>query len=317
MGTPDFAVLPLKRLYEEGHDIAAVVTQPDRPKGRHGELSAPPVKIAATELSLPVLQPDKASEPSFIAQIRELDPEVIVVAAYGQILKPELLSLPKRGCINIHASLLPRWRGASPIAMSIISGDSKTGITTMYMEEGLDTGDILLQESIPIEADDTEGSLTEKLSVLGAELICRTLCRLSEGSLRPLPQADTGIPSTYAGLMKKSDGELDFSRDALEAERRVRGLYPWPGAFVRIDGKTLKIHSCLYIPEEGLSVSLKALSEGCLRAEEDGIYLRFSKGGLRLIEIQLEGKKRMAAEEFLRGSRSFIDGARCEAKKEV
>ena len=309
MGTPDFAVPPLKRLHENGFDIAAVVTQPDKPKGRHGELSMPEVKRAALELGIPVMQPDKASDPEFIGEIRAMDPDVIVVAAYGQILKPELLSIPLHGCINIHASLLPRWRGASPIAMSIMEGDAKTGVTTMYMEEGLDTGDILLQEETPIRDDDTTGILTERLSEMGAGLIVKTLLELEKGSLKPVSQEASGIPSTYAHMLKKEDGRLDTSRSSEELERRIRGLTPWPGAFTHIGDRLFKIHEAEALSEGELSGDISAISPGSLFDHEGKLCLRCGSGALRLISVQLEGKKRMSAEEFLRGQRNLIEKA--------
>lgn len=307
MGTPDFAVPALEMLHREGFDIAAVVSQPDKPKGRHGELSMPDVKKKALELGLTVLQPQKASDPGFIDTVRAMEPDAIVVAAYGQILKPELLSVPRLGCINIHASLLPRWRGAAPIAMSIVAGDQETGVTTMYMEEGLDTGDILLQASTPIDKKDTAGSLTDRLSHMGAELIVKTLRLLSEGQIKPIRQDDTGIESTYAHMLKKEDGDLELSCSSEELDCRIRGLSPWPGAFTRLSGKMFKIHEAEPLSEAELSPELRAMETGTFGIYEGRLYIRCGSGALRLLEVQLEGKKRMPAEEFLRGSRSLIE----------
>ena len=307
MGTPDFAVPALEMLHREGFDIAAVVSQPDKPKGRHGELSMPEVKKKALELGLTVLQPQKASDPDFIDTIRAMEPDAIVVAAYGQILKPALLSVPRLGCINIHASLLPRWRGAAPIAMSIVAGDEETGVTTMYMEEGLDTGDILLQDSTPIDKRDTAGSLTDRLSHMGAELIVKTLRLLSEGQIKPIPQDGTGIESTYAHMLRKEDGDLELSCSSEELDCRIRGLSPWPGAFTRLSGKMFKIHEAEPLPEVELSPELRAMEAGAFGINDGRLYIRCGSGALRLLEVQLEGKKRMPAEEFLRGSRSLIE----------
>ena len=307
MGTPDFAVPALEMLHREGFDIAAVVSQPDKPKGRHGELSMPEVKKKALELGLTVLQPQKASDPDFIDTIRAMEPDAIVVAAYGQILKPALLSVPRLGCINIHASLLPRWRGAAPIAMSIVAGDEETGVTTMYMEEGLDTGDILLQASTPIDKRDTAGSLTDRLSHMGAELIVKTLRLLSEGQIKPIPQDGTGIESTYAHMLRKEDGDLELSCSSEELDCRIRGLSPWPGAFTRLSGKMFKIHEAEPLSEAKLSPELRAMEAGAFGIHDGRLYIRCGSGALRLLEVQLEGKKRMPAEEFLRGSRSLLE----------
>ena len=317
MGTPDFAVPPLRRLHQEGHELIAAVTQPDKPKGRHGELSMSDVKKAALELSVPVLQPVKASDPDFIESIRALRPDAIVVAAYGQILKKELLDIPPMGCINIHASLLPRWRGASPVAASIMAGDEYTGVSTMLMDAGVDTGDILLQERTAIGPDDTAGSLTDRLSEMGAELLIRTLEGLLAGRLSPIKQESTGIASTYAGIMRKEQGDLDFSLSSEAAERQVRGLSPWPGAFTHIGGKLYKIHRAEALKEEGSGASAegsickkeKAQEPGQICIHEDQLLIRCGEGFLKLLEVQLEGKKRMSSEEFLRGSRELLEKA--------
>ncbi len=316
MGTPDFAVPPLRRLHQEGHELIAAVTQPDKPKGRHGELSMSDVKKAALELSVPVLQPIKASDPDFIESIRELRPDAIVVAAYGQILKKELLDIPPMGCINIHASLLPRWRGASPVAASIMAGDEYTGVSTMLMDAGVDTGDILLQERTAIGPEDTAGSLTDRLSEMGAELLIRTLEGLEEGKLKPTKQESTGIAFTYAGIMKKEQGDLDFSLSSEAAERQIRGLSPWPGAYTHIGGKLFKIHRAEALTDTDkkagdilAAYGEKGLEPGRICILEDQLFIRCREGFLRLLEVQLEGKKRMSSEEFLRGSRELLEKA--------
>ena len=316
MGTPAYAVKPLEALYRAGYEIAAVVTQPDKPKGRHGELSMPEVKQKAQELGLMVLQPLKASEPGFIDEIRALEPEAIVVAAYGQILKPELLELPRLGCINLHASLLPRWRGASPIAAAIMAGDEFTGITVMQMDAGIDTGDILMQEKLPIGPEDTTESLTDKLSELGARLIVSSLSELQEGKIVPVRQEDVDIPYTYAKILKKEEGELSPELSPIEAERRIRGLTPWPGAYMHIKGKLFKIYKAQLLEGTGAKGDTKdqkardigdSKEAGSLFALDDGLYLSLKGGSLRLLEVQLEGKKRMSAADFLRGSRGFLE----------
>ena len=249
MGTPDFAAINLEYIYRAGHELAAVVSQPDKPIGRHSELKPTDVKRKALELGISeILQPQKASDPEFIARIRELKPDVIVVTAYGRILKKELLDIPKYGCINVHASLLPRWRGAAPIQWSIIEGDRETGVTAMQMSEGLDTGDILLSRKLTPAADETGGSLFDKLATLGGELICDTLKALEEGTLKPVPQDDK--LATYAKQLTKDMGNIDWSKDAVSIERLIRGLYPWPGTYTYCNGRMLKIHKAALASED-------------------------------------------------------------------
>ncbi len=239
MGTPQFAVLPLLSLVEAGHEVVAVVTRIDKPAGRGRALAAPAVKRAALERGLTVYQPKRVREPEFIETLRALGPDVIVVAAYGQILPREILTLPKYGCINIHASLLPAYRGAAPINWAIIRGETETGITIMQMDEGMDTGAILLQESIPIDPEDTAGTLTEKLSQLGAKMITTALPLIDSGKLTPTAQDSS--KATLAPLLKKEDGLIDWERSAQEIHNRVRGMSPWPGAYTFLDGKIVKI----------------------------------------------------------------------------
>ena len=249
MGTPDFAAINLEYIYRAGHELVAVVSQPDKPIGRHSELKPTDVKRKALELGISeILQPQKASDPEFIARIRELKPDVIVVTAYGRILKKELLDIPKYGCINVHASLLPRWRGAAPIQWSIIEGDRETGVTAMQMSEGLDTGDILLSRKLTPAADETGGSLFDKLATLGGELICDTLKALEEGTLKPVPQDDK--LATYAKQLTKDMGNIDWSKDAVSIERLIRGLYPWPGTYTYCNGRMLKIHKAALASED-------------------------------------------------------------------
>ena len=231
MGSPDFALSTLRALHEN-YSVVGVVTQPDRAAGRGRELKSPPVKTLALELGIPVIQPEKLREPEAMEQLRAWSPDVIVVAAFGQILRQDVLDLPKFGCINVHASLLPRWRGAAPINAAILHGDEETGITIMKMDAGLDTGPILTQRSVRIQPDETAGSLFETLSQLGADLLLDTLPGYISGEIKPRPQPEEG--ATYAGMLKKEDGLLDFSRPAEELERKVRAFNPWPGHLFRL-----------------------------------------------------------------------------------
>ena len=309
MGTPDFAVSTLDALYTAGHEIAAVVSQPDKPRGRHGELSPGPVKARAIELGIPVLQPVKARDEVFIQRIREISPELIVVTAYGQILKKELLDIPKYGCINVHASLLPRWRGAAPIQWSIIEGDSITGVTTMLMDEGLDTGDMLLKKEVEIDPKETGGSLFEKLSKAGGELIAETVELLQSGGLVRKKQDDS--LSTYASMLDKHMGKISWERGADEIERLIRGLDPWPSAYTSFNKKILKLWSGEVLKEEELPAEAEDLVRNAkagavVSASERGLIVKTGKDFLKINELQPEGKKRMKAEEFLRGNRIAV-----------
>jgi methionyl-tRNA formyltransferase len=294
MGTPQFAVPPLNALRVAGHEIAGVFTRTDKPSGRGRVLTAPPVKIAAREAGFPVHQPRRVRDPETVALLRELNPEAIIVAAYGQILPPEILALPKYGCINIHASLLPSYRGAAPINWAIIRGDANTGITIMQMDAGMDTGAILLQESMPIDRKDTAGTLTEKLSQLGAKLIIASLDRIGSGML--VPSAQDAARATMAPLLKKEDGLIDWTLPALEIHNRVRGLSPWPGAYTFFGGKLIKIIE---------SEVRQGSGEPGVLTDEGGKQLSVGTGAgmLGILSIQPEGKKPMTAEEFLRGHR--------------
>lgn len=306
MGTPDFAVPALKALKEAGHEILLAVSQPDRPVGRHMELKPTPVKEAALSLGIPVRQPEKATDPEFIEEIRALSPDVMVVAAYGKILRPQLLSIPKYGCINIHGSLLPRWRGAAPIQWSVIEGDEKTGNTIMYMAEGMDTGDILMQQEIPIEDEDTGGSLFDKLAGMSGPLIVEALDLLEAGAL--VPQKQDESKATYAPQLTKEMGELDLSMERRKVFDRIRGLYPWPGTFMKTGGKLLKIHRAA-MPDSSEEDRLKKAADvpaGTFAAGKDRLYLKCGDGFLRLLTVQAEGKKAMDAADFLRGSRQAL-----------
>ena len=294
MGTPQFAVLPLLSLVEAGHEIVAVVTRIDKPAGRGRVLAAPAVKRAALERGLSVYQPKRVREPEFIETLKTLGAEAIVVAAYGQILPTEILTLPKYGCINIHASLLPRYRGAAPITWAIVRGETETGNTIMQMDEGMDTGAILMQERIPIDPKDTAGTLTEKLSIQGAQLITTALPLIAAGKLAPKTQDSSR--ATLAPLLKKEDGRIDWERGALEIHNRVRGMSPWPGAYTVLDNKIVKI-----IETEAMDGS--AEPGRLLEKNGDTLFAGTGSGLLQLLAIQPEGKKPMSAAEFLRGHR--------------
>ena len=294
MGTPDFAVRPLKKIYEAGHEIVGVYTQPDAWKGRSKKLQPSDVKKAALELGLNVIQPEKLRESSAVEELRSLAPDIIVVAAYGQILSEDVLNIPKYGCINIHASLLPKYRGASPIEASIINGDEKTGITIMYMAKGLDTGDIISQEEVEIGLHNTE-TLTVKLSEVGAELVVKTISDIENGSAARTPQDDS--ESSYCGKLDKSMGQLDFSKSAAELERLVRGLYPWPCAYMTLDGKNLKIIDSEITDVKDESVQIGAVCE----VTKKYFVIRCSEGGLKIKKLQPEGKKPMDTVAFLNG----------------
>lgn len=299
MGSPDFA-LPTLRALAEHFNVVGVVTQPDRPAGRGRKLVPPPVKALAQELGIPVIQPERLHKaPEAMAQLRAWSPDVIAVAAFGQILKPDVLELPPHGCVNVHASLLPRWRGAAPINAAILHGDRETGITIMQMDVGLDTGPILAQRAIPIGEVDTAGTLFTKLADLGAELLVETLPRYLNGEITPQPQDDA--QATYAPMLKKSDGELDFTRPAAELARRVRAFNPWPGTYLQWNGKPLKIHAAHPAEEvESPGAGVRSIHNGFPAVGT-------SQGLLVLDTIQPQGKRPMPGDAFLRGARGWVD----------
>ena len=295
MGSPDFSLSAL-RLLAENYQVVGVVTQPDRASGRGRELKAPPVKTLALELNIPVIQPEKLREPEAMQQLREWNPDLIVVAAFGQLLKKEVLDLPKYGCINIHASLLPRWRGAAPINAAILAGDEETGITIMKMDVGLDTGPMLAIKKIRIRRDDTAGSVFQALSKLGANLLIETLPNYLTGNITPTPQPEEG--STYAPMLKKQDGQLDFTRPAVELERRVRAMNPWPGAWFEWNGNVLKVARASVSEAKGLGIGSRFTVEG-------RPAVMSADGALVLDEVQPAGKKAMPGKSFLSGARDW------------
>lgn len=293
MGTPAFAVPSIEALARAGHDIALVVTQPDRPKGRGRKLEQPPVKVRANELGIPVFQPERIRKPEAVEAVAAARPDVIVVAAFGQILPKAVLDIPPKGCINIHASILPGYRGAAPINWAIIRGEQKTGVTIMKMDIGMDTGDMLMVEEEPIRPDDTAGTLTGRLSGLGAEMIVKALAELEAGRLKGIPQ-DNG-KATYAPMLKKEMGLIDWSKPAAEIERLVRGLDPWPGAYTMRGGETLKVWSA------AAGAGRNSVPGEVAGAGREGITVCSGDGALVIKEVQAAGGRRMPVFEYLAG----------------
>ena len=295
MGTPDFAVPALLAIHKAGHNISLVVTQPDRPSGRGRKLKATPVKASALNLGLKVVQPASVKETDFIHQIKSLMPEFLVVTAFGQILSPKLLAIPKYGAINIHASLLPKYRGPAPIQWAIINGENETGITTMQMNEGLDTGDILLMEKTAIDRTDTAETLHDRLAEMGARLIIKTLDQWGKDTLPPLAQDHS--QATYAPLLKKKDGRMDWGKPANRLDRFIRGMTPWPGAFTFYDDNRVKIFSSLPIEQHA-----DAPPGTVIKGFEDELRVATGDGVLLIQELQGASGKRMNIRDFLRGN---------------
>ena len=301
-GTPGFAVPTLEALLAAGHEVALVVSQPDRPVGRGQQLTAPAVKQAALAAGLPVMQPEKIRNNSeFRAQLEAIAPDAIVVVAYGRIIPPWMLALPRLGCINLHASLLPKYRGAAPIQWAVAMGDAFTGNTTMLLEEGLDTGPILLQQTLAIAPGQTAVDLFDLLAHSGAPLMVESLASLAGGTIHPQPQNHSF--ATFAPLLDREDGRMDFAaRTAIELKNRWRGFQPWPGAFTTLDGKKLIVHR-LEVAAAPHSAESALAEPGQLRIENHRLFAACAENTwLELLELQLEGKKRLIAAEFLRGS---------------
>jgi methionyl-tRNA formyltransferase len=300
-GTPSFAVPTLEALLAAGHEIALVVSQPDRPVGRTQQLTAPPAKQAALAAGLAVAQPEKIrNNAEFRQQLEATAPDVIIVVAYGRIIPPWMLALPRFGCINLHGSLLPKYRGAAPIQWAVAMGDAFTGNTTMLLEEGLDTGPILLQQTVEIGPGQTAVDLFDVLAKAGAPLVLETLARLEAGTIKPQPQNHEG--ATFAPILNRADGRMDFAtRAAHELYNRWRGFQPWPGAFTTLDGKKLIIHHMAVA--DGVGVGVPELAQpGTMHVESHRLFAACAgETWLELIEVQLEGKKRLGAQEFLRG----------------
>jgi methionyl-tRNA formyltransferase len=318
-GTPQFAVPTLKALHAADHEVALVVSQPDRPAGRDRQLTAPPVKLAALAAGLPVAQPETIrNNPEFRAQLEAIAPDAIVVVAYGRLIPPWMLALPQLGCINLHASLLPRYRGAAPIQWALAMGETITGNTTMLLEEGLDTGPILLQQALAITPHQTATDLFDVLAIGGAPLVVKTLAGLDDGSITPKPQNPAGV--SFAPLLTREDGHMDFAlHTATELKNRWRGFQPWPGAFTALDGKKLIVHRMEVVDAPGSQQSTQAepapaepisILPGQIRIDDHRLLVACAGNTwLELVEVQLEGKKRLAAAEFLRGN-TLADGVR-------
>ena len=295
MGTPDFSVGTLKALIEAGHEIVLAVTQPDKPKGRGGKMQFPPVKEAALEYQIPVFQPKKVRDPDCIEELRKYQADIMVVIAFGQILPAEIHKMTPYGCVNVHASLLPKYRGAAPIQWAVINGEKVSGVTTMQMDEGLDTGDMLLKTEVVLDEKETGGSLHDKLSEAGAKLCVRTLKALEEKTLKPEAQGDS--PTEYARMLDKSLGNIDWNQSAIEIERLIRGLTPWPSAYTDWDGKIMKIWEARVIAGQ----EPQEMPGTVVGVDKDGFCVQTGQGLLKVLALQIPGKKRMEAGPFLRG----------------
>ncbi|MGI1659140.1 MAG: methionyl-tRNA formyltransferase [Desulfitobacterium sp.] len=305
MGTPDFAVPTLQALVAHGHEVVGVFTQPDRPSGRGKALKPSPVKVVAQELGLTVYQPQKVKNPESLQLLRELAPEVIIVVAYGQILSKEILDLPPFGCINVHASLLPDWRGAAPIHWAILAGDQRTGVTTMQMDVGLDTGDMLLKVESPIGEDATTGELHDNLAHKGAELLVTTLEQLQMGELQSIPQSG---PTRYASLLTREHEKIDWTRSAQEIHNQIRGLHPWPGAYTTFREETVKVRTSRKASQELAKESfLKAPKPGeVVNNTQEGLLIQTGEGLILVTEVQPAGKKTMPARDFFLGRHAQV-----------
>ena len=295
MGTPDFAVGTLHALVESEHEILAVVTQPDKPKGRGKTLQPTPVKEEALRYDIPVYQPKRVREEEFQAVLRELNPDLIVVVAFGQLIPKSILELPRYGCVNVHASLLPKYRGAAPIQWAVIDGEKESGVTIMKMDEGLDTGDMIAKTVVPLEADETGGSLFDKLSQVGAQLLIDTIPALEAGTVVCEKQPEES-PTPYAAMLNKKMGLIDWSQDASVIECLIRGLNPWPSAYTYLKGKTLKIWQA-----EVVQMQHEAEPGTVIQADKKHLVVACGTNALSICRLQLEGKKQMETEAFLRG----------------
>lgn len=297
MGTPDFAVAPLEAILKAGHEVTAVVTQPDRQKGRGREVQYSPVKECALSYGIPVLQPLKIKEKDAVEELRKYPADIFVVAAFGQLLSEEILNMPRLGCINIHASLLPAYRGAAPIQWCVINGEEKTGVTIMQMAKGMDTGDILLQKEVVLDEKETGGSLFDRLMETGAELIVEVLPKIEAGELTPVVQKEE--LATYTGKITKDMGNIDFAKSAVTIERLIRGLNPWPSAFTHYKGKILKIWEADVVSE--CANAENPVPGTVIAMDKESFTLATGEGALRIRSLQPEGKKRMSCAEFMRG----------------
>lgn len=294
MGTPDFAVPCFERLITSKHEVVGVFCQPDKPKGRSQTLTPPPVKVLANEYNIPVFQPASLRNGEGVKILREIAPDLVIVIAYGKILPEDFLNYPKYGCINIHGSILPKYRGASPIQWAVLNGDKEAGVTSMQMDAGIDTGDMLIVNTVPVGENETSEELFEKLSVLGADTLSETLEAIEKGELHPIKQNEE--EATYVGMLSKQMSPVDWSQPADKVHNKIRGLYSWPGATTTLEGKTLKIHRAVISEKKGNNIP------GSVVSTDDRIIVCCGDNHcVELIEIQLEGKKRMKSEDFLRG----------------
>lgn len=300
MGTPEFAVPVLESLINSRHEVVAVVTQPDRPKGRGKNMQFSPVKECALAHNIPVMQPVNVSVPEVIDELRAYEPELIVVVAFGQFVTKKIREMPKYGCINVHASLLPKYRGAGPIQWAVINGEKESGVTTMYMCREIDKGDMLLKDTVTLDPKETGDSLHDKLSMMGGPLLLKTIDQLEDGSAVRIPQCEE--ESTYAPKLEKTMGNIDWTMDADRIERLVRGLNSWPGTFTKIHGKTVKIWDCDVVRQETLTENQAAATPGTvIVSEKDQLIVKAGNGALSLRMIQPEGKKNMTVDAYLRG----------------
>ena len=300
MGTPEIAATVLKSVLASRHEVIAVVTQTDKPKGRGHEMAFPPVKEVALEAGIPVLQPQRARDEAFIEELRALSPDIILVAAYGKLLPKAILDMPKFGCINVHASLLPKYRGASPIQWAVLNGDEKSGVTIMHMAETMDTGDIIMAEEVVLAADETAGTLHDKLAEIGGPLLITAMDALETGRAPRARQNEE--EATHVKMLDKTMGNMDFTKSALQLERWIRGLNPWPTAYTKLDGKMCKLWKAEVLSADELTKEEKNHMTGTvIRVGKESFDVLTGDGVLRIKELQLEGKRKMTAEEFLRG----------------
>ncbi len=295
MGTPDFAVGALEAIVNAGHEVVGVVTQPDKPKGRSGQMQFPPVKECAVKYDIPVFQPVKIKTPESVEELKKFEADIFVVAAFGQMLSEEILKMPKYGCVNIHASLLPKYRGAAPINQVIIDGEKETGVTIQQMALGCDTGDILTTKVVEIDAKETAESLFDKLAIAGAELIVETLPKIAAGEIIPIPQDES--KATHVRKMDKSFGKIDWTKSAVEIERLIRGLNSWPSAYTYYQGKSVKLWAA-----DVVDTDVKSEAGSLVEVSKDYFDVATGDGLLRVRELQLEGKKRMDTKSFLLGN---------------
>ncbi|GAA0707914.1 methionyl-tRNA formyltransferase [Paraclostridium ghonii] len=300
MGTPEFAVPCLQKIIDEGHEVVSVVTQPDKPKGRGKKLAMPPVKELALKYDIPVYQPLKAREESFVETLKEINPELIVVVAFGQILPKSILDIPKYGCVNVHASLLPRYRGAAPLNWVIINGEEKTGVTTMYMDEGLDTGDMILKSEIPLDDEITAGELHDKMMIDGAQVLKETIDLISKGQASREKQNNED--TCYSPIMNKSLGNIDWNKSAKDIHNLIRGINPWPSAYTTYEAQTMKIWKTKVINKNSDKKPGTILS-----VDKEGIEVSTGEGSIQIKEIQMSGKKRMEVHEYIKGNNINTD----------